>query len=266
MSYPYGSPNQYPAQPSAGYGAYWPQFTSASDQRTSRAHQLLWVILALGVATYLVGYAAVTQPAGAGWDVRFATLAAIVAALDLLPRQSAHAKLVVAFAVMGFLDALPQLIVGDQNPNWATITIVVINALQALTAIAALLAQLRAPSTDDRGQSAYDTYAYYAQAAQQYYAANDQQLQQQPARSQATAQAQAAAPAQTQQSDAERYALYEEYLRTQQSGPRPAASSTQPVERTRTAQPASGIGIPRTGPADIRPSNDPATGSPTQSS
>lgn len=266
MTYPYGGPSQYPTQ-SSPYSAYWSQSTSATNQRTSRG--LVWVVLVLGLATYGVSSAAVPQAGGSGWSVRFATLTAVVAALSLLPRQSTHTKLMAGLAVMGFLEALSPLI--DQNPSWSTIVIAILNALQALTAIAALVAGLRTPGKNDRAPSAYDAYAYYAQAAQQYYA-NNQQLPRQSAQAQATAQAhvaapapevaapapEVAAPARPQQSDAERYALYEEYLSPQQPGPNPAAPPA--------AQPASGPGMPKTGPAEsIRPGNDPATGSHRQS-
>src|SRR5262249_29607343 len=156
-----------------------------------------WVVLALGLASYIVGCSAVAQPGGSGWGVRFSMFAAVVAALGLLPRQSAHTKLMVALAGMGVLEALSPLITGDPNPGSATIVIVVLNALQALTAISALLAQLRALRSADRASASYaEAYAYYTQAAQQYYAANSRQLQQQPVQAQPTAQAKAAAPAQ----------------------------------------------------------------------
>ena len=269
MTYSNGGPGQYPTQSPAaygGYGAYWPQPTGGAYRRTSPTNQLMWVVLVLGLATYLVSYCAVPQLSGSGWGVRFSMLAAVVAALGLLPRQSAHTKLIAALAVMGSLEALSQLITDDQNPNWATIVIVVLNALQALTAIAALLAQLRAPGAADRELDPYDAYAYYAQAAQQYYAPNDQQLQEQPVQVSGTAQAEAAATAQAEHSAAERRALYAEYLSAQQTGPNPAAPSPQSGGRTQTAQPAAGTGIPTSDPAEsIRPRNDPASGSPTQS-
>jgi hypothetical protein len=267
MTYPYSGAGQYPTQSPAAYGAYWTQLTGAAYRRTSPANQLVWVVLVLGLATYLVSYSAVPQLGGIGWGVRFSMLAGVVAALGLLPRQSARTKLMAGLAVMGFLEALSRLITGNQNLNWAAIVIVVLDALQALTAIAALLGQLRVPGAPDRGLAPYDAYADYAQAAQQYYAANNQQLQQQqqqPVRARGTAQSQAAASAQAQQSEAERYALYAEYLSAQQSGPNPAASSSQSGGgRTQTARPAAGT--PTSGPVEsIRPGNDPATGSPTQ--
>jgi Family of unknown function (DUF5336) len=272
MTYPYGGSNQYPTQSSAAYGAYWPPATDAADDRKAPGSQLIWVVLLLGLATYLVSYALVPGPGGLGWGVRFSTLAAIAAGLGLLPRQSAHTKLIAALAIMGFLEALSLSIAAsdDQNPGWPTIVIVAVNALQALTAIAALLAQLSVRGAVERGPAHYDAYAYYAQPAQQYYAANTEPLQH-PIQGQATAQAEAAAPAQAQapaqaeQSAAERDALYAEYLNTQYAYPNPPASS--PGGLTETAQPASGTGLPSTGPTEsIRPRNDPPAGSATQSS
>jgi uncharacterized protein DUF5336 len=253
---PYGSQAPYP---SVEYGSgYRPQFTGTA--RTSPGNQLFWAVLVLGLATYVLSYAVVLQPGSAGWAVRFSTLAAIVAALSLLPRQNAHTKLMVAFSVMGFLEALSWSITGNEHSGWATIVIVVLIALQALTAVAA---QLTVPDAAESGTSAYDAYAYYAQATQQYYASNTQHLQQQPVQGQATAQAEAAATAQPQQSTADRYGLYAKYLDAQSSR-NPAASS--PSGRTQTAQPAAGTGMPTNGPTNrVRPRNDPPTGSTSQS-
>lgn len=261
MTYPYISPDQYSA---AGYGAYWPPGAGVANRRKPWVNQLIWVVLLLGLATYLVSYAAVPHPSGLGWGVRFSAFAAIVAALGLLPRQSAQTKAIVALAVMGFLDALSQLIITDQNPNWATIVIPVLTGLQALTAIAARLAELGTLGGREHEPGPYDAYAYYAQAAQQYYAANAQQVQQHAVQGQGTAPAEATAAAQAQQSEAERYALYAEYLNAQRPGPNPAVSS--PHSHSQPAQPAAGTGIPTSGPTEsIRPRSDPGAGSAGQS-
>src|SRR5262249_7637080 len=112
--------------------------------------------------------------------------------------------------------------------------------------------------------SPYDTYAYYAQAAQQYYAANAQQPQQHTAQGQATAPAEATAAAQAQQSEAERYALYAEYLNAQRPGSNAAASL--PHSSGQPAQPAAATGIPSSGPTEsVRPRNGPGAGSAGQS-
>jgi hypothetical protein len=245
-SNPYGSQDQYSP---GGYGGYWPQqFTGATNQRTSPGHELAWAVLLLGLATYVISYAAALPPGDLSWGVRFSASAAVVAALGLLPRQNAHSKVVTALAMMGFLEALSRWITSDHNPGWATIAIVALNALQVIAAIAAL-ARLKVDNTAEHGSAGYDAYAYYAQAAQQYYAASNQQLQpQQRAQAQETAHAKAAAPAQEQQSTAEHYALYTEYLDAQHAQPNPSASPSG--GRTQAAGPAAGTRMPASGPTE----------------
>jgi Family of unknown function (DUF5336) len=264
MAYSSGGRAQYPTQSSPAYGAHWSQPPGAASQPIAQASQLLWVVLLLGLATYIFSYAAARGDTA--WEIRFSTSAAIVAALGLLPRQSSHTKLMAALATMGFLDALSQLIAGDQRPTWATIVIAVLIALQALTAIAMLLTQLREFRAADRWVAPYDPYSYYAQTAQQYYAAQNQQPQQPRAQAHETSRAQAAAAARAEQSAAQRHAIYAEYLSAQQSGTSRPAGSAEPSEPTQTAQPAAGAGAPARSRAEsIRPVNDAATGTPTQS-
>jgi Family of unknown function (DUF5336) len=271
MTYSYRGPEQDPTQSSNPYGGYWPYFTSSTDNRALPRRYPVWVVLVLGLATYVVSYGPVREPTGIEWAVRFSTGAAIVAALGLLPRQSAHPKLMVSLAVMGFLEALSRSITasGDQNPGWAMIVIVVLNALQAMAAIAELLAGIRLPATPDSAASIYDNYAYYAQAAQQFYAAHDQQPQSQALQASETAQAQAVGLAQAQQFAAERYAQYAEYLTAHEANPDPyPASSSQTGGFSQAAQhPAFGTHLPSTVRAEGFPRRpDAATGSPTQSS
>lgn len=264
MTYPNGGWDRYPPQSASAYGAYWPSLTGAENQRSSWAEKLVWAVLALGLATYVVSCAA--EPSGTGLGVRFSTLAAIVAALGLLPRQSVHPKLMSAFALMGFLDALSQSITDDHNPGWATIVVVILIALQTITTIALLLTRQRASSVADPGLNPYQSYAYYAQAAQQYYAAQNQPPPQEPVQAQGTAHAEASAAAQARQSATEQHALYAEYLNTQQPDARRIATSSQAGERTQAPQSAPATWMPTTGPTEhIRPSSDPAAGSPTQS-
>ncbi|MGE2817457.1 DUF5336 domain-containing protein [Mycobacterium heidelbergense] len=262
MTYQYGGPGWYSTQSPAAYGAYPPQVSRAANQRTNAANRAIWLIFVLGLATYVLSYSAAAPFAGISWATRFSMLAALAAALGLLPRQSAHTKSMSALAVMGFVEALAQLVTGDQSPNWATIVIVVLTALQALTAIAVLLIQLRTLGAVDEGTPSYDeVYASDAQAAQRYYAAHDQR----PVQAQGTAQAQSAASAQAQQSAAARYALYTEYLNAQQSGPHASASSPQSGQRAQTTQPAAGTNVPTSRSAEsIRPETDSPTGSSTQ--
>ena len=248
--------------------AYWPQSVETSTRRNRPENQLAWLVALFGLATYLVSFA-VVPPGDMEWGVRFSALAAIVAALGLMPRQRVHTRLMVALAVMGLLEALSRCVshADSQNLGWATIVIVVLNALQGLAAIAALLTQLKVVDAPARPASPYPGYGYYAQAPQQYYAANPQQSHQQPAQAQATAHA-AAVASHAQQSTAERDALYAEYVKPQQPGANPAASSSPHSGGLgQPAPPASSAGMPTTGAADsIRPdSGTTAGGSAAQS-
>ncbi len=256
MVYPYSNASSYPSD---AYSAYRAQIGREASGRSSPRKPLATAVLLLGLATYVIGYAAVWRPDGSGWGVRFAVLAAVVAALGLLPRQSPHAKAMVALAVPAFLEALARSIIGDHR--WAATTIVVLTALQALASGAGLRTELGAPGMAARGPVSYDPYAYYAQAAQQYYAANTAPPHQHPVATSARAQADAAALAQAEQSEAERYALYAEYVSVPHPGSEPVASA-RAGRAAPAAQAAAGSGG---GPVqDIRSSNDAVPGSATQ--
>jgi hypothetical protein len=259
MTYQYGIPEQYATPSSAAYALPSTQFGGVGEQRI-----LVWAVVLVGLATYVVSYGVAPQPSGMGWGVRFSTLAAVVAALGLLPGQSARTAPIAVLAVMGLLDGLSQFITSGQNASWVTIVIVVLNVLQALTAIAAALLQRGRPGAARRALAPYDAYAYYAQVAQQYYPASDQEfLQPQPGQAQAAAHAEGASHAQAQQSAAEAHALYAEYLNAQQS----AASVAAPQAGTpaQAAHVGSGSGIPRTSPTEsIRPVDESGTGRSSQ--
>jgi len=262
-------PDPDPEQAWAAYGQwYWSQVTDAANQRTRPRNRLVWAVVALGVATYVVSCAGVAQPGDLGWGVRFATLAAVVAALGVFPEHSAHHKLIAALAVMGFLEQLSPWISasGVQNPSWATIVVLALTAVQALTAIAVLLAALRVLDSVEHELAPYDAYTYYDQPAQQSSATHTHPVQQ-TVQGQATAQAATTAPEYVQQSAADRYALYTEYVNDAQSPPTPPASSPQSSGPTQAAQPAASTGIPASGVTEsIQLGNDPPTGSAGRSS
>lgn len=262
MAYPYRGTDPDPRQLSATYGQwYWSQVASAAHQRTWPRSRLVWAVVVLGLATYVVSCAGAPQTGDLGWGVRFSTLAAVTAALGVLLEQSAHHKLVAALTVMGFLEQLSRWISasGVQNPSWATIVVLALTAVQALTAIALLLAALRVPDTAEHEGAPYDAYAYYDQPAQQYSAAYAQPVQE--VQGQATAQAGTVAAEHAQQSAADRYALYTEYVNAAESRPNPPASSPQSSGPSQGARPASSTGIPASGVTEsIQLGNDPPTG------
>jgi Family of unknown function (DUF5336) len=180
--------------------------TTRLDQRGyHRVSSSLWAVVAiLGVTTYAVSFGASVVM---DFPVRLAVLAAAVAAVGLLPRQGGRGWITVALAVTGSLDALANWM-AVSSPGWAQSVIFVLNALQSLAAVAALLGETRASrSTSVDGQD-YSTYANFAAAYQAYV----MQYQQAPmhyyaagqASGQASAAAQAAAVATGASTDASR--------------------------------------------------------------
>ncbi|OHV02781.1 DUF5336 domain-containing protein [Mycobacterium talmoniae] len=216
MSYRSGDQGYYSAERTGGYGAYQPS-SARSDSSPPLPRYLSLGVVALGLASYLVSYGPVLGLADIGWGVRFAVLAALLAAFGLAPGQTPNAKVIAALAAAGFLDALSTLITAPDGsrPGWALTVIVVLNGLQAVAAVAALM--LQAGVVGQRAsQSEYDAYAdYYAQAAQYYGQYAQQQPQPDELRRAGTAQAQQthqAAARQSQQAPASQAGSYAEYV------------------------------------------------------
>jgi hypothetical protein len=217
MSYPSGQQSYYPAQQPGGYDAYAQQFARSDNGARERLRYLRIAVAVLGFASYLFSYGPVLSGhGGGGWAVRFAVLAGLLAAFDLVPKQTPATKAVAALAVMGFLDALWLLVASSEQPGWALWAIVVVNGLQGLAAIVALVPQPGAAAAERAAASAYEAYAgYYAQAAQ-YYGQYPQQPQPDALRQSATARATAHAPQhaaarQQQQPTASSYGSYADY-------------------------------------------------------
>lgn len=163
--------------PAGNYSWYAPAAENPTDA-PSRIGRSLWGIVAiLGAATFGVS---VGSPLGTGFLVRLAVLAAVIAAVGLLPRQPGRGWIVVAFAVTGLLDALATWVPAS-NSDWVLPVVVVLNALQALAAVGALLSETgtsRSPSVAAQPYSAYADFvaayqgyvAQYQQSPTQYYA------------------------------------------------------------------------------------------------
>lgn len=129
----------------------------------------LWAVVAvLGPAAVAV---CLFSPGPLGYPVRFSMLAAVVAAVGLLPRQTLRAWIVVALAITGYVDALAGAIKATPT-GWPMIVITVLNSLQSVVAIGALLREIRiykkAERTSVSEQSAYTRLvaAYQAYATQ----------------------------------------------------------------------------------------------------
>ena len=140
------------------------------DTESLLPRNLFIAVAVLGLATYVFSFGPVADgPEALGWDVRFATIAALCAMLGVLAKQNPLPLAIAAFATMGFLDALSSVLVnGDRG--WALTVIVVLNALQAMAAVGALLLMPKGAATNAADTAAYDAYVdYYNRAVQSYY-------------------------------------------------------------------------------------------------
>lgn len=217
--------------------AFGPSGQPDAENRLPRI--LFIVVTVLGLATYGVSFGPVINDSGAtGWNVRFAALAALCAALGLLPRQKPLPLVTAALAAMGFLDGLSSLVTGE---GWALTVIVVLNALQAAAAVAALLVAPKAV-TDTSG-AGYEAYVdYYNQAVRNYYS---QQARSSPEQSQ-HGYGQAYADAQTGPKRAQRPSQYGDYADLDYTSTR---APTAPEYQPGGSVPARPAGLPNFGQA-----------------
>jgi len=153
------------------HSAYQPPYPSQQPDTESLLPRNLFIAVAiLGLATYVFSFGPVADAQEAlGWDVRFATLAALCAMLGVLAKQNPLPLAVAVLATMGFLDALSSVLAGGDR-GWALTVIVVLNALQAMAAVAALLLAPKDAATQAADTAAYEAYVdYYNRAVQSYY-------------------------------------------------------------------------------------------------
>lgn len=189
------------------------------------------LVVVLGLVGYGVSFGPVDAGGGNDWHVRFAVLAALTAAVGLLPKQTGRPWLAALLAAAGFLDALSSVVTAGSG--WVLTTIVILNGLQAAAAAAALwLTPEPASATATGGYEAY--LDYYNQAVQQYYqqsAVAQPDTAQRTAYGQAYGQAYAQAPAATRATQqAHQYGDYADLLSPQQDyDPTAAAAPAQPA-------------------------------------
>lgn len=143
--------------------------SAESDSLTAPSDAIsrsMWAVVAvLGLAAIAV---CLCSPEPLGYPVRFSMLAAVVAAVGLLPRQMLRGWVVVALAATGCADALAGAIKATQA-GWPMIVITVLNSLQSVLAVAALLREIRTskPGPPDR-ISEQSAYARLVSAYQSY--------------------------------------------------------------------------------------------------
>ncbi len=156
MTYSPGSPGSsgYPAQPPGSYGAPSP-YGPAPEPGPSKLPEYLTVAVAvLGFIAYLLTFGPMftlstdvgpfvseVSAGGSGLPMLAALVAALLAAVGLLPKAKDHHAIVAVIATLGALLALSDLIGKPEgfSVGWAFWAFLAVTLLQAIAAIAAAL-------------------------------------------------------------------------------------------------------------------------------
>jgi hypothetical protein len=254
MNHPQGRSTYpgYSAAPSP-YGWSWPRAESVGPS-ADRFNRALWAVVAvLGAGAFGASFGALVP---LSWPVTLSILAAIVAAVGLLPGQADRGWVVVAAAVAGALDAVAAWATAA-SVGWALPAVAVLNVVQALAATAALLRQARSVLTAKSGAEA--DYRAYLEMVRSYqaYAAQSQQppaAATQSAAGQASAHAHQAASATVDdrsRASAEYEALQAKYAQHGIGAPREQARTAAGPQAARAA--GHDPGVPGTDRAVVDP-------------
>lgn len=172
MTYPPGNPGYPPAQPSGSYGPSTPSFAKPADVESKLPLYLQVAVVVLGLGVYLANFGpllSVTDSeypvilgGNAGYSVPLAVLAAVLAAVSLLPKAKSYTPVVAALAVLGALLAIGTVIGSGENfeIGWGLWLVLTFSILQAVAAVAAMLLEagvITAPAPRPK----YDPYAQY---------------------------------------------------------------------------------------------------------
>jgi hypothetical protein len=214
-----------------------------ADSESRLPRNLLIVVALLGFATYCISFGSVGDVEVLGWYARFAALAGLLAAFGVTTKGKPHPTATAMLAAMGFLDALSSA-VASTDRGWALTAIAVLNALQAVAALAALLVGPKAIS--DSTSTGYAAYVdYYNQAVRNYY----QQAQSSPPeQSQRSGYGQAYADAQVAPhvQRAQRASQYADYSELDHTGARGSSAQDRDSGSSGAGRPA---GLPTYGQA-----------------
>ncbi len=153
MTYSPGSPGYPPAQPGPSYQGANPSFAQPEAGESKLPLYLTIAVVALGLAAYLasfgpmftvgaeLGGGASERVGDNGIAVALSVLAALLAALSLVPKAKSYLNVVAAIVVLGTLLVIAEVI---NTPNgvsigWAMWFVLVCSVFQAVTAVAAVL-------------------------------------------------------------------------------------------------------------------------------
>ncbi|KLO31660.1 transmembrane protein [Mycolicibacter heraklionensis] len=172
MTYSPGTPGFQPSQPSGSYGPPTPSFAKAGGDAESKLPQYLRIaVVALGLGVYLANFGPIVTITDvdyplvlgdAGHTVPLAVLAALLAAVSLLPKAKVYTAVVAVVSALGALLAISTVAdaSGDYTIGWGLWLILTFSVLQAVAAVGSLLLEagvVTAPTPRPK----YDPYAQY---------------------------------------------------------------------------------------------------------
>lgn len=175
MTYSPGSSGYPPAQSSGSYGASSSSFAKSDDTAGKPQPYLTGAVIVLGLLAYLVSFGKMFTTilpsgeeliqSGGGLPVAAALLAALLAAVGLLPKARNYVPVVAAISALGALMLIENTI-GASGRGWALWVVLGCTVLQAIAAAGALLLDtgvVTAPAPRPK----YDQYSQYSQYGSQ---------------------------------------------------------------------------------------------------
>lgn len=184
MSYPPTNPGYPPTQPPGPYGAPGPSFAPAEAGPSKLPLYLTIAVVVLGLAAYLASFGPVftvsaelgpfggaeLTGSGGGYPIIAATVAALLAAVSLVPKAKSYSAVIAAVAVLAVLLVIAQLVSKPTgfSVGWALWLVLAFTLLEALAAVAVLLFEsgvITAPAPRPR----YDQYGQYGPPPGGYY-------------------------------------------------------------------------------------------------
>ncbi|HVR00349.1 MAG TPA: DUF5336 domain-containing protein, partial [Mycobacterium sp.] len=187
MTYSSGSSGYQPAQPPVSYGtsgsskSSGPSFAKSDDHQDKLAQYLRMAVVGLGLASYFFSFGPIFDvnadqgPSTGSESVAVhgvgvgaaALLAALLAAVGLLPKARNYTAIVAVISVFGALMIILRVVTKPANfsPQWALWVILGLVVLQALAAVGALLLDAGVVSAP-APRAKYDRYSQYGQYGQ----------------------------------------------------------------------------------------------------
>lgn len=184
MTYPPTNPGYPPAQSPGSYGPGAPAFGSAEPGPSKLPLYLTGAVVVLGLAAYLASFGPVftvsaelgpfgsaeLTGSGGGFPVIAALIAALLAAVSVLPKAGNYTPVVAVVSVLALLLVIAQVITKPAGfaIGWALWLVLAFTLLQAVAAVAALLFE-SGVITPPAPRPRYEQYGQYGPPPGGYY-------------------------------------------------------------------------------------------------